>query len=103
MQGRWLPDDCQVGEMEPGDYCLWTQGSDRERAAWLWMVCTPDGCRFSLAMPHLPDKEGRHHHVEIHEDHTVSVAPTPIQDRNSIMSPKGWHGYLRHGVWEQIE
>jgi hypothetical protein len=87
-QGRRIPDD-EFPE-EPGDYGKVGDG---------WVVCTPDGSRFHLATALHPDGAGKHHEVEEHDDGTVSVLPRP-NNSNSILSPKGWHGYLRHGVWE---
>jgi len=99
MQGRRAPDDSSISELYPGDYCLWTSGEENDNAPWQWVVCTPDGRTFGLAMPHMPDKNGQHHRVEVHEDRTISVMPPG----NSILSPGGWHGYLDHGVWVEAE
>lgn len=35
------------------------------------------------------------HRIEEHEDGAITVSP-------SILS-HGWHGYLKHGVWERVQ
>jgi hypothetical protein len=62
-----------------------------------WMVMTPDRCLFMLANPG-SNIGGAVHEVEEHEDGTITVEPRP-GNSNSILSPKGWHGYIDHGVW----
>lgn len=86
-QGRRIP-DCEFAA-EPGDYGL--VGGE-------WIVCSPDGCTFMLASPEHPDQAGRRHEVDVHNDGTITVEPKP-GNSNSVLSPKGWHGYLTAGVW----
>lgn len=88
MQGRRLPD--REFPEQPGDYALVTGD---------WVVQAPDGSVFMLASESKPDSKGRHHEVEVHGDGTISVLPQP-GNSNSVMSPAGWHGYIRRGVWE---
>jgi hypothetical protein len=105
MQGTRLPDGEFMDNLaEPGDH----RGEYGKQFAWLansrleeWMVCAPDGAVFMLCNEHFRDKRGHFHEVEEHEDGTISVLPKP-NNSNSIMSPKGWHGYIRHGVWEAV-
>lgn len=91
MQGARVADD-HLPE-RPGEYASVFGGE--------WVVCAPDGAIFHLASEASPDGNGKHHEVEEHEDGTISVLPRP-NNSNSILSPQGWHGYLRRGVWEQV-
>jgi hypothetical protein len=75
----------------PGDYGL-VNGE--------WCVCAPDGGRFMLASVAHPDQAGNHHEVEVHDDGTISVMPRP-GNSNSILSPRGWHGYIDRGEWSR--
>jgi hypothetical protein len=72
---------------EPGDYYKKPDG---------WRGRTPNGHFFWL----------RDHHVEEHEDGTISVLPQPgnsnsIGVRKSPGGPFKWHGYIRRGVFEE--
>jgi hypothetical protein len=89
--GTRLPDD--TFPEEPGAYSKVFGGE--------WVVSTPDGCIFHLASERRPDRNGKHHEVEEHEDGSISVLPRP-GNSNSILSPKGWHGYLERGVWRAV-
>lgn len=101
MRGRRLPDN-QPPE-NPGEYAFWMVQHPGFPVRYpYWMVVTPDGCRFMLHNENFLDSNGRYHQVEEHPDGTISVMPKP-ENFNSIMSPKGWHGYIDHGVWQQIE
>lgn len=103
-------------EFEPGDY-----GKRRLKAYGIefdaWWVRTPNGLVGRLSMPEdVANREATNgaHHVEEHEDGTISVLPQP-GNSNSILVEgwswdagaraegeplMSWHGYIRHGVWE---
>ena len=89
LSGRRIPDD-DYPEL-PGDFGL--VGGE-------WCLCAPDGSRFMLASEQNPDRAGHHHEVEVHDDGLISVLPRP-GNSNSILSPRGWHGYIDHGEWRQ--
>ncbi len=99
MQGRRREDGTPPYELEPGDYTKWHVTNSAEDEHWeMWCVRTPDGGPgFHLCNEHSPDKKGRFHHIEEHEDGTISVLPQP-GNSNSIMAPgEKWHGFLRRG------
>lgn len=101
MIGRRRADQTPPYKLEPGDYSKTHMTSSDETENWdMWFVRTPDGeVPFYLANEHDRDRNGRAHHVEEHEDGTISVLPQP-ENSNSIQAPnKGWHGYLRRGEW----
>lgn len=79
MQGRRIPNP-EPSLCEPGDYY---QGKDG-----YWTAQTPNGHYANL----------RKHEVTEHEDGTITVSP-------SILVSDGigpvWHGYIKHGVWEE--
>lgn len=96
--GRRVPDDEWFswqadGQIRPGDY-----GKIVDDRKVTWFVCAPDGSRFMLASPQSPDRAGRHHEVDEHEDGTITVEPKP-GNSNSILSPNGWHGWIYRGEW----
>lgn len=100
MQGRRRFEGTRPYELEPGDYVCWETTNAAETETWLtWYVCAPDRGIFYLCNEHQCDRNGRFHQVEVHEDGSISVLPQP-GNSNSILSPGGWHGYIRHGVWE---
>lgn len=93
-QGRRIPDEEWFqwqadGRIEPGDF---------GKVDGEWLVKSPDGVVFQLASERSPDASGRHHEVEEHEDGMISVEPR-TNNSNSILSPRGWHGWIRRGVW----
>lgn len=101
MQGRRREDGTPPYELEPGDYTKMHTTNSAETESWeVWFVRTPDGsASFYLANEHDRDRNGRCHHVEEHEDGTISVLPQP-GNSNSIMAPgEKWHGFLRRGEW----
>lgn len=99
MQGRRRYDVAPY-DLEPGDYTKRECTNVDETEHWvMWFVRAPDGAVFYLCNEHHRDRNGRFHQVEEHEDGTVTVEPHP-ENSNSILSPKGWHGYIRQGVWE---
>ncbi len=90
MQGRRRHNSVSVFDYEPGDYGFAADGV-------LW-VCLPTGDTGRL--------EGWT--VTEHEDGTVSAEPSILQharkgsdaEGNTVEYPE-WHGYLRHGVFEE--
>lgn len=60
------------------------------RAGW-WQVTTPDGHIGSLN----PDI----HTITEHEDGTITASPSLDMSQRH---PGGWHGWLRHGVFESV-
>lgn len=99
-KGRRRSDGTSMADLEPGDYCRRLVPADGERPAWWrWWVCLPDGGTTPLAHPEHTDSHGRHHEVLEHCDGSISVLPYE-HNSNSILSPRGWHGYIRHGVWQ---
>lgn len=75
-QGRrleWEPHHAAPA-FAPGDYC---------RDPWgTWWIRPPDGNLGSL----------RDHRVTEHDDGTISVHPSIVQEGV-------WHGYIERGVW----
>lgn len=85
MTGRRLPDGPER-LCDPGDYYLAPDG---------WRGQTPNGLYVWL----------KNHHVEAHEDGTVSVVAGPWGS-NSILAGNGagnksWHGYIVRGDWQE--
>ena len=68
--------------MQPGDY-----GKD---GRGVWHVRPPD------SEVHVGSIEK--HTVVEHEDGTITVSPSILLDQGAGL--KGFHGYLRKGVWE---
>ncbi len=93
MIGRRREDGTSPMEMEPGDYCKHHAINSAETEEWeMWYVRAPAGMVFYL-------DNGRWHHVEEHEDGTISVLPQE-GNGNSILAPQdAWHGWLRRGEW----
>lgn len=93
---------------EPGDYGLSITRTG-EDAPLGWWVRTPNGLFGRLTMP--TDNPSDHHEVEEHQDGTISVLPRPGNSNSILISggnwvedtwrPASWHGYIRHGVWEE--
>ncbi len=99
MQGRRREDGTAPYLFEPGDYSkhhmVNSAGDEWEQ----WFMRAPFGEPFYLASEHQPDRNGRAHHVEEHEDGTISVLPQP-ENGNSIKTRgEEWHGWLRRGEW----
>lgn len=81
MHGRRLPDGTDwSSEAQPGDYAKLNED--------YWWAISPDGDVGSFRSPQW--------HITEHPDRTVSVVPSIWFD-----SPKGWHGFLQHGIWVQ--
>lgn len=85
MNGRRIEDPGNK-LYEPGDYYKDANGE--------WHGQTPNGLYCWL----------KNHHVEEHEDGTISVVAGPWGS-NSILVNGGranaWHGYIEHGVWKE--
>jgi hypothetical protein len=65
--------------LKAGEYGKWTDGT--------WYGCTPNdqGCNLGA------------HEITEHEDGTITVSPSI-----EVTGHDGyWHGWLKHGVWEQ--
>jgi hypothetical protein len=107
LQGRRLPDAAMSERgpgweaweaREPGDYMKVENGTERP----YWYVCDPDGKVGTLL--------SSHHVVTEHEDGTISVTPSVLDDDprpaieqlggelGAIAGP-GYHGFLERGVW----
>jgi hypothetical protein len=84
MQGTRRPDGTLPHEMVAGDYAL---AGPEQRVVW---VCSPDGEPGHVTAPLWS--------ITVEEDGTVSIDPSIWWDKEG--SPPGWHGYLRHGIWE---
>ena len=92
MQGRRIeapPSSWNTGECpyRAGDYWRADDGS--------WYCCTPNDLLGWL----------KNHHVEEHEDGTISVVSGPWGSNSILvgngMGNKSWHGYIRRGAWEE--
>ena len=85
MQGKRRADGTPTEKLLPGEYAKIINGDWHPTP--FWVARTPVGTAITL---------GRHNHaVEEHEDGTISVTPSIAPAENH----KGYHGYLRHGVW----
>ncbi len=82
LQGRRRPDNTDYADMARGDYCrhTWASGGP------FWCIRDPAGRLGSLFT----------HKVTEHEDGTVTVSPSILDQR-----PGGWHGFLERGVWRE--
>ncbi len=110
MQGHRRPGIIAPHELEPGDYVRRLVTVD-DRTYPAWWVCTPNGLLGRLSMP---EDTPNCHHVEEHEDGTISVLPQPGNSNSILVTGwpldggtraegeprKSWHGYIRRGVWE---
>lgn len=107
-----------VTQLEPGDYAK-VPVTYRGRTFDAWWYMSPNGIGPArLSMPE--DVElgvvSGCHHVEEHEDGEISVLPQPGNGnsiavegwphdagRRSKDEPlRSWHGYIRHGQWEEL-
>lgn len=115
MIGQKRDPTTPVHELEAGDYVLHTI-TYRDCIFDAWWYCSPNGLigRLSMSEDVALGVVSGCHHVEEHEDGTISVLPQP-GNSNSIFVEgwphdaglrargeplKFWHGYIRHGVWE---
>lgn len=76
MIGRRV-DDVDVVGFEPGNY---------GQFGGTWYGMTPNGLLANLT----------NHTVTVHDDDTITVAPSIYVNRGQ---PVEWHGYLERGVW----
>lgn len=106
--------DCAPDQLSPGEYTK--QPVTMPYGTFdVWWVCTPNGLLGRLSMPDdvAAGRVSGCHHVEEHDDGTISVLPQP-GNSNSILVQgwpldgglraegeplKSWHGYIDHGVW----
>jgi hypothetical protein len=110
------PRQCPPHMLRPGQYVKRRLSTDYGEFD-AWWYCTPNGLLGRLSAPEdlAAGKSNGAHHVEEHDDGTISVLPQP-GNSNSILCmgwPLGaparaegqplwtWHGYIRHGVWEE--
>lgn len=79
MAGRRLyaNEDGKFGWMQPGDYYF---------DGYVWVIRDPNGKLGSIG----------EHTVTEHEDGTITVSPSILDD-----APGGWHGFLERGVWRE--
>jgi len=85
MKGRRLDSLAEFFNGGPGDYCK--VASDEPGAApghTVWYIRDPLGRVGQL----------RDHAVTEHQDGTVTVSPSILDER-----PGGWHGFLERGIW----
>jgi hypothetical protein len=93
LQGRRIPKpphSWEAGQCpyEAGDY--WKDGDGS------WHGVTPNGLLCWL----------RNHHVEEHEDDTISVVQGPWGSNSILVSgghPDAWHGCIENGVWKEFD
>jgi hypothetical protein len=85
MKGRRLADGVSADELQAGDYARCVDG--------VWRVRPPKNAHGKSYTGRL----GERHHVEEHDDGTITVTPSILQqwgDGGTI-----WHGFLTRGVW----
>jgi hypothetical protein len=70
-------------EFRPGDFGQWANDAHH------WYARTPTGLLANLSA----------HHVEEHENGTITVSPSILVDRGKLDE---WHGYLERGVWRTV-
>lgn len=73
--------ELEVSETQTGDY--W-----KDTSAGTWYGRCPSGELANLAG----------HTITEHLDGTITVTPSIL-----VQGEKTWHGYLNHGVWQEIE
>lgn len=90
MQGERVADS--EYPTEPGQYSKHILSDD----SVVWICVVPTG-RPAVRLGK-PNKDGSpHHHIEEHEDGTISIMPQP-SNSNSILW-NNWHGYIDKGHW----
>ncbi len=94
-QGRRLPDDASISDMQPGDYVL--RGS--RRMAWL---CLPNGAQANLPVFDGPAPGGPIWGLTEHDDGTITLSPSILLSASPPVDLVGWHGYLERGVWREV-
>lgn len=88
MRGRRIdvPPNSWDGEcpFQAGDYWKADDG---------WHICTPNGLLGWL----------KNHHVEEHEDGTITVIGGPWGSNSILVNgdrPNAWHGFIERGFWK---
>jgi hypothetical protein len=94
-QGRRLPDDASIAELEASDYLL----RDGRRMVWL---CLPNGAVANLPVNEGSATDARTWGLEEHADGTVTLSPSILLHPSPPADPVGWHGYLERGVWREV-
>lgn len=93
FQGKRV-DRLDSGDALPAVGSYWTDGNNH------WSFVTPNGLYGGLTPGH---------HVEEHEDGTISVLPRPGNSNSILVNGSGstdatrYHGYIRRGVWEECD
>ncbi len=83
MQGRRVKDWDGSGILKKGEYA-------KSEKDGVWYAMTPNGRLGNLAA----------HDVVEHEDGTITVTPSILVTTGSY-NRQAWHGYLRHGIWQE--
>ncbi len=94
-QGRRLPDDASIADMEPGDYLL----RSGRRMVWLRL---PNGAQANLPVSESTATDARTWFLVEHEDETLTLSPSIWLHPSPPADPAGWHGYLERGVWREV-
>ena len=91
FQGRRIDEPPHIWEngcpYQPGDYWKAADGT--------WYCCTPNGLTGWL----------KNHHVEEHEDGTISVVAGPWGSNSILVNgdrPNAWHGAIVKGIWKEF-
>lgn len=82
---------------DPGE--SWEEGQGPQpRDYWKdkegWKAISPNGLLINL----------KGHHVDEHEDGTISVIPTATRSNSILVSTRtgqSWHGYINQGTWNE--
>jgi hypothetical protein len=89
MQGRRLPNGKGPDGHNPG----LAEGDYWKDESGIWHARPPGGHLGCLS----------NHEVEEHEDGTITVRPSILQEPLKLFEKPdlpSWHGYLTHGVWQ---
>lgn len=94
MRGRRRPDNTDPVDFEPGDYGWFRSGAKAQNGLY---VFPPRSERYPMtALGRISPKI---HNVEEHTDGTITVSPSIRQSWTS--DGDAWHGFLKHGEWEE--
>lgn len=93
LQGRRVEWPADWRDSRPGDYMKVPpgEGPTRKDGQPVWYVRDPDGHVGSLIT----------HRVTEHDDGTITVTPSILDDSTYDGKP-GWHGWLERGVWRSV-
>lgn len=80
------------------DEPMWWKLSNEGTDAPTWLIRHPGPCHGGETRGHGALSQA--HHVEEHEDGSITVMPQP-ENSNSILCSCGWHGFIDHGVWKK--